>query len=396
MSYIYAKVKGSVIPQPLEAIPQRLVMKKEIDVMITVGDRLFYTRVRILQDATSITTVLGESFSFIMPKDDGAVKIKYKNSDNIRTLAVDLDFLISYIEVGSFKWNGYEIPFDYDGADFSDFNLVEEKARLESCKKIVPLLDCLGCKKDLCIKTLADKDWKHLNYLVTALVDKKPVEHLKAGLPVITSIDVGELKFVVCLQKLEDRDDAYNISDFFKTEMLVVYEKANGEKRSIYQYAVLRADDLIRADNIRYEVLLPSFKSAERHDETMTMANFFLLELLKAYDKDNSRIEILSTARAFSEWIFGSDDETLPYEIKLLNKLQIEKRVRLLATDEVKELIRIIETANASEEIRVGAYFLLDQQAAAELYFEKLETLVQEEFKKYPIFRFWKENGGNT
>ena len=245
-------------------------------------------------------------------------------------------------------------------------------------------------------KTLNEKDWNNLGYLVTALIDKKPVEHLRSDLPAIMAIDIGELKFIVCLQKIDGKDGTYNIFDFFKTEMTLVYENQGGEKLPISQYAILHADDLIKADNIRYDVLLPSFQNIAENEETATRANFFLLELLEAYDKSNAKTEFLSVARSFSDWIFALNDENLPYDIKLLNKLQIEKRERALTIDEVKELFRVIEAPEVREDVLVGAYLLLDQQAAAELHFEKLNKQLQEEFKKYPIFHFWKENGGNS
>lgn len=393
--YIYAKIKGSAIPQPLEAIPQRLVTREERDAVITVGEKLFYTKVSIIQDADTTTTIFGESFSIKASKNGGAVKINYKSSDKLRTLVVDLNFMLSYIETGSFKWNGVDFPFDNNGADFSNFSLEEEKSRLEYAQKVVSLLDLLGCKKDLNVKSLQDKDWKNISYLVTALIDKEPVEHLRTDLPPILSVDIGDLKFIVCLQRVDGKNDTYQIFDFFKTEMSLVYEKENGDKRPISQYAILHADDLIKADNIRYDVLLPSFQKAEQHEETIMRANFFLLELLEAFDKDNTKVELLSTARSFSDWIFDSDNEALPYEVKLLNKLQIEKRERPLTINEIKELFRVVETPNQREDILVGAYLLLDQQPAAEVHFEKLGSELQEEFKKYPIFHFWKENGGN-
>ena len=210
------------------------------------------------------------------------------------------------------------------------------------------------------------------------------------------TIDIGELKFIVCLRKIEGKDGTYSIFDFFKTEMSLVYENEAGEKLPISQYVILHADDLIKADNIRYDVLLPSFQNTAQHEETIIRANFFLLELLEAYDKTNSRTEFLSVARSFSDWIFASNDGSLPYDVKLLNKLQIEKRERALTIDEVKELFRVIETPGVREDVLVGAYLLLDQQPAAELHFEKLDTQLQEEFKKYPIFHFWKESGGNS
>lgn len=280
--YIYAKIKGSAIPQPIEAIPQRMSTHEIRDAQIFVGERLFYSTVKIIRDAMSTTTVLGESFSMKTSKADTTVKINYGNSDKLRTLIVDLDFFLSYIEVGSFQWNGVDFPFDYQSADFSNFKLDEAKSRLEYAKKIVALLDLLGCKKDLSIKSLTDKDWKHIGYLVTAFVDKEPVEHLRTNLPPIMTMGVGELKFIVCLQKIEGKDGTYNIFDFFKTEMSLVYENEVGEKLPISQYAILHADDLIKADNIRYDVLLPSFQNIEQHEETITRANFFLLELLEA------------------------------------------------------------------------------------------------------------------
>lgn len=54
----------------------------------------------------------------IVPKDGGAIKINYRNSNKLRTIIVDLDFLISYIEEGKFQCNGTDFPFDYNGADF--------------------------------------------------------------------------------------------------------------------------------------------------------------------------------------------------------------------------------------------------------------------------------------
>ena len=120
-----------------------------------------------------------------------------------------------------------------------------------------------------------------------------------------------------------------------------------------------------------------------------------MLELLEAYDKSNSKVELLSVARAFSDLIFALNDEILPYDVKLLNRLQIEKRERSLTIDEVKELYQVIEAPDVREAVLVGAYLLLGQQTAAELHFEKLDEGLQKEFKKYPIFHFWKENGEN-
>lgn len=74
----------------------------------------------------------------------------------------------------------------------------------------------------------------------------------------------------------------------------------------------------------------------------------------------------------------------------MLNKLQIEKRERSLTFDEERELLRIVENSDTHEDVIVGAYLLLNQQVAAQIHFSKLNVQQQNEFKKYPIYHFWK------
>ncbi len=90
----------------------------------------------------------------------------------------------------------------------------------------------------------------------------------------------------------------------------------------------------------------------------------------------------------------ASEDE-LPYDIRILNKLQVIKRQRTLDDKEKQELFHIIESSNSKEEILIGAYLLLDQQNMAKFHFEKLDKQFQKEFKKYPIYHFWKDDNND-
>lgn len=389
--YLYANIKGSSIPQPLEAIPRNLTTSEERPAQIAVGERIFYDKVRICQNAHVTTTTFGESFSLSIRGDGSPAKVNYRNSTKIRTLSVDLDFMLAYISQGAFQYNGINFPFDKAGTDLSKFSLEDEAKRLTYIKKIVQILDILGCKKDIDIKTLSTQDQRNIDYLVTAFIDKKEVHGLKEDLPGILSIIVGDLKFLLFMQKVEGKKGTYQIFDFFKTNFVLVYENQSGEKRAISQYAILHANDFIQLDNICFDVLLPSFQSIERHDETMIRANYFLLELLEAYDKSNGKIAILNTAKAFSDWIMTASEEEIPYDNRLINKLQIVKRLRPLNIDEVKELFGIIESPTTSEDVLVCAYLLLDQKLIAELHFNNLDKDRQEEFKQFPIYHFWEE-----
>ena len=174
--------------------------------------------------------------------------------------------------------------------------------------------------------------------------------------------------------------------------MPLVYENLKGEKLPISQYIILQAEDLIKTTNIRYDVLLPSFQKSERHSELIERANCFLLELIKACDMDSTNVELLETAQSFADWIFNATEEELPYDVRLLNKLQIEKRKGPLGLSQIRELFRIIESSNIREDVLVGAYLLLDQQEDAEAHFKKMDNELQKAFKAYPIYHFWKRN----
>lgn len=115
-----------------------------------------------------------------------------------------------------------------------------------------------------------------------------------------------------------------------------------------------------------------------------------MLELLVAYDKDNSKTELLSVAKSFSDWIFDLNDEALPYAIKELNRLQVIKRIRAFTKEEIKKVYSIIQNKESTDIILVGAYLLLDQQPLAEIHFERLDETLKDEFKTYPIYHFGK------
>lgn len=387
--YLYANIKGSAIPQPIELIPRDLIAFEERPALIGVGTRGFYSKVTLIRDAKRVTTKIGQSFTICANEETQTVNMSYKSSDSLRTLAIDLDFLLSFIENKGFQYNGIEFPYDENCADFTRFDITAQKQRLTYVKKVVKTLDCLGCKKDINIKSLTQNDWNNLSRLVRAITDKEPVDGLKKGLPLAGYWDVGDLHFALCLLPVEGKDGSYRMYDLFRTDLSLYYKNQNGDQVPASQYIVFHADELLKTDNLRYEALLPSFQKIERHSEVMGMANAFMLELIKAFDKASDRKELIETAASFSEWLDNATEEELPYDVRLLNKLQIEKRMGGLSIDRIKELYRIVETPNIREDILVGAYLLLGQQTAAEIHFAKMNQQLQEDFKTYPIYHFW-------
>lgn len=391
--YLYAKVKGSSIPQPLDIIPEDIHTQQNMDAEITIDDRLFYTKYSIIKSAGKVVLQYGESFTMKFTTPDLPCEIKYKNSDKIRVLAKDLDFMLAYIEKGAYQVNGIEFPFDYDGANLADFDIEKEKEHLDFAKKVVKLLDLFGCPDDIYISDMEDEDWRNLNRLITAFIDKKPVGGLKDNLPPVCCMKIGKLRFALYLKKCEGTDKGkYEIFDFFKTEFCVAFDGRNGGQLPISQFCILHTNDFLTLNNIDFDVLLPSFKKTEHHYDTFNRANWFLLDLLSAYDQATGkrREKILKVCEDFSEWISTAPEEELDYQVKTLNRLQVAKRKRDFTLEEVGTLYELVENCDTREDCRVGAYLLLGQQQAAEIHFAKLPEEEQNNFRNYPIYHYWK------
>ena len=398
--YLYAKIKGSSIPQPVDFIPQDVQTEQIIDALVTIDDKVFYTNYRIIKSAKEIIVCYGNSLTIRFYENNQACKMNYKNSDRIRVLAKDLDFMLAYLNKGYFKVNDIRIPFDYDGMDSSNFDTEEEREHLDFAKDVVRVLNMLGCSEDIDIKDMGDEDWRNLHRLVIAFLEKKPVKGLKEDLPPVVCINVGKLKFAICLKKCEEKG-TYEMYDFFKTDLSVAFEDRNivGKMLPISQFSILHEKDFLTLSNINFDVLLHSFQKVEHHYETFNRANWFLLDLLNAYDKAKGtrKEKILKACKDFSEWISEAPEDELDYQIKTLNKLQTIKRWRDFNIDEISVLYAMVESKDTREDCVVGAYLLLGIPQAAEIHFVKLSEEEQKNFKEYPIYHFWeteeKENG---
>ena len=262
-------------------------------------------------------------------------------------------------------------------------------------QRSVKVLDMLGYKEDLDVTKLTGEDIRNLERLAVALIDKEPGSGLKPDLPPVLLMTIANLKFALLFVKGENEGE-YSIFDFFKSELSIAYKNADGEMIPTSQYSILHAKDLLEIQNIRPELFLPSFQKVEAIDK-YTSANWFLLELLEAYDKSNDkRQELLKAADELSKWLYETPEEYLDLYIRRLNLYQVLKRERTLNINEVAELWSIAEDDSATDEYRLGAYLLLDQQVPAKRHFEKLSEEAQNAFRTYPIFRYYNAEKSTT
>lgn len=387
--YLYAQVKGSSIPQPFDIILQDIQTHQTIDALVTIDDRVFYTNFRIIRSVKRTTICYGDSLKVIFDENSTLAEINYKNSDKIRILARDLDFMLNFLEKGYFKVDDNIIPFDYDGMKDTNFDKVKERELLSWAQEIVRILDALGCADDIDVNDMKDADWKNLFELKAVLLDKKTIKGLKKDLPSAASLKVGKLRFAISFQQCKEKG-SYEVYDFFNLDHPILVEDKNniGKMIPVFRASLLHENDFLTLSNMNFDILLPEFQKTERCSETFNRATEFLLRLLNAYDiaEEPRKTKILNVCKAFIKWMEEASDEELEYSIKMLNILQTVKRYRNLNRNEIEILYSIAENKEVGEACKAGAYLLLEQQQAAEIHLAKLSKEEQEKFKKYPIY----------
>lgn len=387
--YMYADIKGCSIPQPIGVVPEKMQIKEEKKIEISIEEKMFYQHCERIKDIGSVTYKFGDSFKMILNRNENTSTFKFKGSDKLRIWINDLDFMISFIENGYFKMGEVKVPLDFGNVNFEKFNKKEQKETLKYLKKVVEMLDILGCNKEIVMSELEDEDWRNINRLVTAFVDKEEVSGLKKDLSPLVNISVGKIKFLCFFEQVENKEGTYIVSDFFKKELNVFGEIENGEKVQISQFSVLEVNDLLEAENIKVDKIVDSFKHVGNNYENHSKANECLLMSLLAYDESRGeKRELLKLAHELSEWLIKTSEKQST-EMEQINYLQVVKRMRDLNEEEKEELFRIIEFTERND-IKVGAYLLLEQQVVAEYYFNKLEEKEKRIFQEYPIYQFWK------
>lgn len=394
--YLYAKIKGSPIEHPLPEIPVNVCIEQEFGYNISIHGIIYFESYKCIRNKNTSTIKIGDSIKIIITFNEDLKNhkciydmsgLRYEASNKLRSLVRDLKFILEAIENKKIEINGNDISIDIKEEELADFDINQQKDILEYHEELLKVFDLLNIRDDVDLSKLTKTDYANIDILIKAFVDKVPISHLKKGLEGIQVLTIEDIRIALIFIYYKNKEDTYYVYDFFDFQLEIRYKDEKNEIRKTSQYPMLKADDYTEIANIRLNVLLPSYKRYENDSHTYTLGNCALLNLLSAYDK-SLKTEFLETAKEFSDWLIEGDSKD-SYKLHLLNKLQIIKRERELSKEEKNELIEIINKNNLEDALLVGAYLLLESQDLAGFYFKKLTHKEKENFKQYPIYRFW-------
>ena len=385
--YIYADMKGCMIPQPIDTIPENLRISVDVPCLVTIEGKTYYNGYTQIRTLDSRTIKIGDSLTITYNEKDRSAKFSYSPTPFLRKRARDLEFIINTFVMKSFQVGKIDFTIRPTSESEQQFNIEKQTELLCYLKKIIMVLDTLNIDQDINLEKLTEEELWKFRKLVVAFADKQPVPKLGKDLPAICYMSIQELKLMLTLEKCEGINTTYRIYDFFRSDVAVSYD--NDKVTS--QYSALDKEGYLSVSNIDYDAILPSYQSKlAENPRIFEIANNDMLTMLVAYDEGGQKnTKLLQVVKTFSEWISSEDTVVLPEEVKLLNSLQIIRRERELTIAETRQLLMIAEDSTMREDVLTGAYLLLDNQIAAELHFERMEPDIQEAFKRYPIYRFW-------
>ena len=381
--YLYANIKGSSALQPVEILPLGLHTQEVIVQPVSANGMLFYEKYELVRSKEKDVFLLGKSFRLEYYQNSPTWKINYKPAGRLKERMIDMAFMKNVIEANSFCVRDAVFPIHPTQQELEKMDIAGHNKQLVFFGKVSEALRLFGVDTDLDIDAMSERDWSNCARLVSAAIEKKPVRGLIPTLNPVLILDIANLHLALVFQKTED-EGTYNIFDFFKTKFDVAIKDENENMVPVSQYVLLQKQHYLTLSNIQYDTVLASFKDVGNHDQI----NVSMLEMLSAYDENNDT-RLLEAITDINKWLLNASESSLPYEIRLLNWLQVVKRQRPLTNVEERELYKVAETQNQREDILVGTHLLLDNQTAAELHFERMDSNLQDSFIKYPIYRFW-------
>lgn len=391
--YLYANIKGINAPIPIDLVPGSLQTQETEPCTISVNDKVYYSSLSRIRSKDKVIVQIGKSFKITITELGAPVNINYISAPMLSDRIKDAEFLLDVLHSKHFTLNGRKLDINPAAKELQKFNIEAQKASIEFCKKMQMLLKLLNVQQDINLSTITEQEQREIHNLITAFVDKKTVRNIRKDIPVVTKIKIQNIVLILVFEETSEGSGEYNIYNFFHSNLVLMYDKLDSDDKYITShYSILQKDDYLQISNIDYDTILPSYQAILKNNPAIfDRANMDMLNMISAYD-ENGNAKLLKVAKSFAEWILSEDKDVLPYEIKLLNLLQIVRRERELNINEVKQLCAITENSLTREDIKVGAYLLLGNQMAAKIHFDILDKDMQEAFKKYPIFAFWTEH----
>ena len=311
--YMYAGNKDNSIQFPVEHIENIEVITCERECVISAQNKKFYDRIRVERHRDGTITVHIGTSIYIKYEKNGKGTFKYTLKGNLDERIITIEFMLAMYENRGFYLDGTKFGFEQIQ---EKLDVDEHRGKLQYLNLVKELLDKFGVNKPLEADNLSEKNEKDIRMLIdTQLYGKRAAFQESDDIPDVGYISIGNINLLVMCTKMED--GTYLLEDFFRKEISCSMDKTPSTQTS--QYSLMSVEDYLKADNFSKEMVEESFKK-HKNISHYSQTNFSVLNILSAYDRDNSRSDLLDLAEHLYEWLINEQPDEDIYQINLDRK----------------------------------------------------------------------------
>ena len=330
------------------------------DFIIKVRDKVFYNKVDNVNLQNKNFLIFGNSFKIIYSP---IYEFEYSLDGNIYQNIHDIEFLLAVYEN-----NGFELNDKHLVLTFTEDVYKVLKSKIKQLQIIKEVSKTIGFNSDLKPNNITQKEFSDVLMLYFKKVEK-------TGIYTLSLAQKLGLVFV-------DKD--LNYKNFFEASNNLIWKLKldNGKEiENISPFITLKRDSLEKYDNIDYTKIEESIFNQKINDETLTLTNQFVLELIEYYDKIK-KVSILESAKNITRWLLKNDNS----DYIRINLCQINKRLNKKLTEiEINDLIRI-KNETSDNLIKCAVCILLESKIEFQTIFKQLKETEQEQLKNFPIY----------
>lgn len=386
-TYMYGHIEKFNLDIPLYKMDIQQIIE-DTDLRIGINGSIIYDEVTRVIEREKVTLKFGKSFTIEFPKileSSDQVKIHFSEKGSIQDRIIDCSFMLQLVKHKKIDLNNNEVILnDFDKAE--EF-LTEIPIHIKYLEEISETFKQLGMAIEIDLKMLSKDDINKLEALRdTVLYKNYGTLNLKKENYFIHFL-IGELKIVLICKEAKDGWLVFNLFDLdainnnFKI-MAVSEDKEHEVRHS--PYILFEIPELFSMSNLNINAIEASLKQMEYENEfSFNLTNNFLLNLIRYYDQNKQKKEILDLTLNLYEYLSKLQPDNIFF---FINKMQIIKRQREFTIEEKEEIINHKNEEQHTNEILCGFYILLDSKIEFEIQFDKLPEEQKEIFKAYPIY----------
>jgi len=386
-TYMYGRINRLNLDIPLYKLDFEKIAE-ETDIYIGLNDKVIYDEVIRVIEKGKITLEFGKSFVLRLPKfidDQNQVEIQFNEQGSLQDRIKDCRFMQKICSEKKISINHYEIPIEsVDGIGNGIKRIENYVIYLE---EILETFNRLKVPFECDFKLLGKEDIQKIEILRDAIIYKNYSRLKLAAANYFLKFIIGDLKITLVSLKVNEEWLVFNLFDLNainKSFNIMVTSKDKIQKAMHSPYIMFEVDELFSLDNLNIKVIESSLTQVDyNNDYAVQLTNNFLLNVLKYFDKNNHREEILDFVLNVYNYLTQMENNDL---LNFLNKMQAIKRQREFTWEEKEEIINRKNQSHHSNEILCAFFILLGSKIEFEVNFNKLSEEQKKVFISYPIY----------